>query len=567
MSSAGDFLNSVAVVVVIYRATGSAGWLGAAVFLRVVAWAVATAAGGVIGDRFDRRKVLVSLNIVAGIVALLLAVAASFDAAVVVVIVLATVLDFATGLVNPTFSAAVPAVVGEDDVAAANAAVSTVEQVSTVAGPALGALLIAVFSPELVFACNALSFAAAAAMFAGVAVGGHEVDAEGPPPRFRDGLAAVRSSRAVSVLLTIFVAAVFSYGFGLVLFVLVAVRRLGLDTEGVGYLRMAEGAGGVAAAVVAGRFAARSHAGVLVWAAVLTGAAPILLALTSSTPVALAFLALGGGACVVLEVIVVTWLQRVTPDELLGRVMGLLMSFGAVGTAAGALLAPVLERSIGLQWTLAFSGAVVIAVVLAVWPALPTVARDAARGRKQLAPYVDGLRSLGTLRGRRGPGLGTARGDSDGDPQGPGSHRDPGGGRGGQPVHRAHRRPRRVRRRSGWRHTAPDQHDRSQRLVRRDRAVGKPPSHRDGGNQDQCGPVVHPRRRLPRRVRDRFIAAGHRAVRNRGASPEHSVPSGNRHCGRPRRTNMSEPEGRANHRYGSFSFLATQWRAVIGAPC
>ena len=81
VSSAGDFLNSVAVVVVIYRATGSAGWLGAAVFLRVVAWAVATAAGGVVGDRFDRRKVLVSLNIAAGIVALVLAVAASFDAA------------------------------------------------------------------------------------------------------------------------------------------------------------------------------------------------------------------------------------------------------------------------------------------------------------------------------------------------------------------------------------------------------------------------------------------------------------------------------------------------------
>ena len=37
----------------------------------------------------------------------------------------------------------------------------------------------------------------------------------------------------------------------------------------------------------------------------------------------------------------------------------------------------------------------VIAVVVAVWPALPAVARDAARGRKQLAPFVDGLRSLG----------------------------------------------------------------------------------------------------------------------------------------------------------------------------
>ena len=28
---------------------------------------------------------------------------------------------------------------------------------------------------------------------------------------------------------------------------------------------------------------------------------------------------------------------------------------------------------------------------------------------------------------------------------------------------------------------------------------------------------------------------------------------------------MSEPEGRANHQYGAFSFLATEWRVLIGA--
>jgi hypothetical protein len=28
---------------------------------------------------------------------------------------------------------------------------------------------------------------------------------------------------------------------------------------------------------------------------------------------------------------------------------------------------------------------------------------------------------------------------------------------------------------------------------------------------------------------------------------------------------MSEPEGRANHQHGAFAFLATEWRALIGA--
>ena len=42
--------------------------------------------------------------------------------------------------------------------------VTTVEQVSVVAGPALGAVLVAVFSPELAFFCNALTFLVAAAI-------------------------------------------------------------------------------------------------------------------------------------------------------------------------------------------------------------------------------------------------------------------------------------------------------------------------------------------------------------------------------------------------------------------
>jgi predicted MFS family arabinose efflux permease len=303
-------------------------------------------------------------------------------------------LDFTTGLVNPSFAAAVPAVVGEDDVAAGNAAVTTVEQVSVVAGPALGAVLVAAFSPELAFFCNAITFMLAAVLFGGVPAGGNVTTDDGPPPRFRDGIAAFRASHAASVLLAIFVAAVFSFGFAMVLFILIAVRRLGMAEAGVGYLRMAEGAGGVLAAAAAGRLAARSSAGVLVAMAVLTGTTPIVLAVTTTPAVALTALAVGGGAYVVLEVTVVTWLQRITPDAMLGRVMGLLMSLGAVGTAAGALLAPVMERLIGLQWTFGLSGAALLVVIMIVFARLPAVARESAHRRSQLVPVLDVLRTL-----------------------------------------------------------------------------------------------------------------------------------------------------------------------------
>jgi len=215
-----------------------------------------------------------------------------------------------------------------------------------------------------------------------------------PPARFRDGVAAVRASRPAMLLLSIFVAAVFSYGFSIVLFVLVAVERLGLSDAGVGYLRMAEGVGGVAAAAIAGRVAAKNSVGALVGTALAAGLTPVLLALTTSPAVAMVVLGLGGGAYVVFEVIVVSWLQRITPDEMLGRVMGLLMSMGALGTAFGAFLAPVLNGAIGLEWTLVVSGAVPIGLIIALWPMLPSIARDAAERQAELAPIVDVLRGL-----------------------------------------------------------------------------------------------------------------------------------------------------------------------------
>jgi hypothetical protein len=81
------------------------------------------------------------------------------------------------------------------------------------------------------------------------------------------------------------------------------------------------------------------------------------------------------------------------------------MSLGAIGTAAGALLAPVLEQVIGLQWTLAVSGVVLLAVVGALAPSLPDVAHGAARRGNELAPILHVLRPLGLFTGAGEPAL------------------------------------------------------------------------------------------------------------------------------------------------------------------
>jgi predicted MFS family arabinose efflux permease len=398
ISAMGDFLNSVGVAVLVYQATGSAGWLAVVAVARTGAWAASTAVGGVVGDRFDRRSVLVLGNLGGGVLAALLTATALFDLPVLFPVAVATALDFAAGLMNPSFAAAVPALVGEDDIAAATGAVTTVEQVSMVVGPALGALLVAVWSPGTAFGVNAATYLVAASLMVGVPAGGNVVD-DGEPTRFRDGVAVVRASRSLSVLIALFVAAVSSFGFSMVLLLLLAERQLGLGDSGVGWLRMAEGVGGVAAAVVAGRFAARGRAPTLSWVAVVLGVVPCLLAVIDSAALALICLGVAGGAYVVFEVMVVTWLQRLSADATRARVMGLLMSLGALGTAAGAAAAPVVEGTAGLGWALVASGLVVLVPLALLGPSLPPLAAEAAERGDELAPYVEALGGLALFEG------------------------------------------------------------------------------------------------------------------------------------------------------------------------
>ncbi len=398
VSAVGDFLNSVAVTVVVYRWTHSAVWLGVAAFCRVGAWAAATAVGGVIGDRFDRRRVLVVSNGIAAGVGVAVWAVGGGGPAVAVFVVAVTALAFVSGVMNPSFAAAVPSLVSEDRLARANAAVTTVEQVSQVAGPALGSVVVAVSSPGAAFLLNAVSFALAAGLFAGVPCGGNTRETQSAEERGGAGLAegwrAVRGSRSAGVLVSLFVAAVASYGFSVVVLVLVAVQRADLSAGSVGYLRMAEGAGGVVASLIAGRIANRPTPVALVVAGVGFGLAPIVIAVVHGAALVLGVLVLGGAAMVLIEVIIVTWLQRIVDDAVLARVMGLLMSLGAVGTAVGTVAAPVLDRAIGLRGTLVVSGAVPLVVIAVQGRKLRAVATEAGQRGMLLASKVEALAGL-----------------------------------------------------------------------------------------------------------------------------------------------------------------------------
>jgi MFS family permease len=150
-----------------------------------------------------------------------------------------------------------------------------------------------------------------------------------------------------------------------VLIVSAAIDLLGMGDGGVGYLNAAIGAGGLVGAVLAmtllvGRSLSLSFAmSLAAW-----GAPIAVIGLVPYPVVALAMAAVIGAANASIDVAGYTLLARCVPNEVRGRVFGVLQSLAGFGIAGGALLAPVLVGVAGLPGALVISGLVLPVLAL-----------------------------------------------------------------------------------------------------------------------------------------------------------------------------------------------------------
>jgi MFS family permease len=116
--------------------------------------------GGVISDRFDRRRVLLAADAGRGVVVALLA-ALAFAHALTFAALIAIVALYGVGAAffTPAFEAIVPTIVDPNDLAQANALDQFVRPIAMrLVGPALGGLLIGSLGAGTAFALDAASF-------------------------------------------------------------------------------------------------------------------------------------------------------------------------------------------------------------------------------------------------------------------------------------------------------------------------------------------------------------------------------------------------------------------------
>jgi MFS family permease len=391
-SMIGDWAYATAVAVWAYSVGGTKA-VGVWTAVRLTLLAFSSPVGATIADRFPRRTVMIASDLLRAAVVGLAALCLVLHLPAATVFVLATVASLLGTAFRPAQRALMPSLADRpEELTASNGTSSTLESLAFFVGPALGALLLGIADVPVVFLVNACTFLWSAAFVIGVrvspaAVAPRAVTAgaeEAPKPSFlHETLAGFRTilrDRDLFVVTAEVAAQTVIAGASAVFTIVIAVDILGTGARGVGYLDSVLGVGAILGGFIAIGRATRSilandmTVGVVLWSLPL-----VLVSLWPHPVAAFVAVAMLGLGNPLVDVNMDTILQRLAPDEVLGRVFGALETCVISTMALGAVLMPLLVGWLGLRIALAVLGLAVTLVALAGMPRMRSLDQRLSR--------------------------------------------------------------------------------------------------------------------------------------------------------------------------------------------
>jgi MFS family permease len=329
----------------------------------------------------------------------------------------AVVAASAVTLTRPAQAALLPTLVDDPaELTAANAVTGWLESISIFLGPAISGALIAISGPGASFAVFAAAATASAVLVAPIARSDWQASSGTGWSATGEGsgaLAALRAEPGAVALLLVFAIQFVAYGAFDVLVVVLAIEVLEIGASGGGFLNAAFGAGGVVGGVGAVWLIGRQRlVPPLLAAATVWGAAFVLIGALPTVLGTFALMVAAGGAWTVLDVAGRTLLQRAMPDDVRGRVFGVLEGLSMLSLAVGSLTVPALAALGGPRTAVAGVGALLIVIAATTIALLRDLDRAAAPADLELAllrgstlfgmlspPVLEGLaRSLAPVR-------------------------------------------------------------------------------------------------------------------------------------------------------------------------
>ncbi len=371
VSFIGSMVTYVALPYQVATMTGSYVAVGALGIVELGPLIVFGLYGGALADAVDRRRLVLITEACFTVVSALLTVNALLPQPQLWLLYVASfgyaVLD---GLQRPSLDALIPRIVPPDQLAGAGAMNSLRMNIGTIAGPAIGGVVIAIAGVGAAYALDVVSYSAslvALALMRAVppTVGGTKASLRG----IKEGLAYAWGRKDLLGTYAVdLVAMTFAFPFALFPFVAQQFHA----PWSLGLLYAAPYVGSLVATLTSGWSSRVHHHGrFIAVAAAAWGLAIALFGLSPTLPLALFFLVLAGAADMISGLFRGLMWNLTIPDELRGRMAGIELLSYSIGPTLGQVRASFGAQLTSLRTSLATGGFVTVIAVATVAAFLP----------------------------------------------------------------------------------------------------------------------------------------------------------------------------------------------------
>jgi hypothetical protein len=376
LTALGAWTFSIALALYAYYEDGPGG-VALAVAVRMLPAAVFAPLAERVAEGRRRRNVLAGAALVRLALLEAIAVVVANEMAFGLLLALAAGVELAGAVQRPARAALLVEVAATPGELAAASAWRFAEGIGFLAGGTLAAILVAHNGLDT-------AFAAAGAPFAFVALLAWRVPADARSPRHRSlagglraGVDAIARHSWMRVRLGLFAVSSLVQSMLELLLVVAALDLVGVGSSGVGWLRAALAAGGLAGGAGALAALRRGRLGPGLIAGLVLAGAPLALvaAWPEAAPVAVLLLALGAGYAL-LETALLLLTQRLVPPEAIARAAGIEEIVYPLARAAGTGIAAWLVVALGETEALVVGGLVLPLVALLAIPALRRAERQ-----------------------------------------------------------------------------------------------------------------------------------------------------------------------------------------------
>lgn len=351
--------------------------LGLLSLARVIPVLLFALAGGLLADRFDRRRIMIAMRALAALVAVALAIMTFAERINVPLIYLLTAMGAAAVALDfPARQSMEANLVKARHLSNAISLNMLVTKIGTIVAPALAGLLIAQFNIGLVYGISAAAFTAAVLSITGIRHRGKigkrtqfSWRSLSLGIRFTFGKRIIMGTMLLDFFATFMASA-------RTMLPIVAGDILGLGAAGYGLLATAQPVGGLLAGLVLSLRGEMKRQGIIFLVSVaIYGLATAIFGISTSFLLSYFVFALTGAGDIVSSVIRGTIRQLSTPDRLRGRMVSVNMLFFMTGPQLGEMRAGLVASILGAPLAI-FSGGLA-AAMLAGWVAwrFPSIRR------------------------------------------------------------------------------------------------------------------------------------------------------------------------------------------------